>query len=550
MSTHEHDPEPVLPENEPKVSSVAADKTYWDIVTRQFKKQRTAVFGLWVILTLFLLAVCAPLLATSSPFYLNKDGDAFLDKFDGNGDGSVSKSECKDPKLLDEVDLAATGTRDGVASREDIAAWGAPSSPWLKDLFDRNIWPSGVDVFFNLLLAGLIPFGLAIFLVRRFARHELKTTLLLCLAVLVGTFVCMVGPDPVDFLRYSSTKRDYIGRVLFIRHELPRAREKMAKYKRVRTSAGKDYEQAQRDAAKDGLDAQAKEDAEAVLLATQDEFQRADRQHTEWKTKLKAIEKLQEDPVYDFTVVMPPIGFHHDDQDTERVTEKRSINGWGLSHLLGTDTLGRDVLARILYGARVSLTIGVIAVAIYCTIGAILGSLMGYFGGWVDMLLMRLVEIMMCFPRLPFILIIVAIFGKSIFLIMVAIGLVGWAGVARLIRGQFFTERSLDYVVAAKSLGLPESRIVFKHVLPNAIHPMFVTATFGVAAAILVESGLAFLGLGDPNVPSWGQMLLKGRETMSMWLILSPGIAIFITVTALNLVGEGLRDALDPKLRQ
>jgi len=161
------------------------------------------------------------------------------------------------------------------------------------------------------------------------------------------------------------------------------------------------------------------------------------------------------------------------------------------------------------------------------------------------------VEIMICFPTLAFILILVAVTGnQSIFMIMFAIGIIGWTGATRLIRAQFLGERNLDYVFAARALGIPRRRIVFRHILPNAIHPIFVTATFGVAAAILLESGLAFLGLGDPNVPSWGQILLQGRETKEVWLIHSPGLAIFFTVTILNLVGEGLRDALDPKLRQ
>jgi peptide/nickel transport system permease protein len=175
---------------------------------------------------------------------------------------------------------------------------------------------------------------------------------------------------------------------------------------------------------------------------------------------------------------------------------------------------------------------------------------MGFFGGWVDMLLMRFVEIMMCFPTLAFILIVVSIFGKNIFLIIVALAIVSWTAAARLVRGQFLQERAQDYVTAARALGIPTRRIVFKHILPNAIHPVFITATFGVAGAILLEASLAFLGLGDARVPSWGQILLEGRTTQKLWLILSPGVAIFLTVTVLNLVGEGVRDALDPKLRQ
>jgi len=527
-------------------SSRAQDqKTYWSIVIAQFRKQRIAMFGLWVISLLFLTAICAPLLATSSPFYLNKDGDAFLAAFDRNDDGRVTRTECPDEILFDEVDMAADDLRDGVASAEDVAAWGRPRFPWFADLFDQNIWSSGVDLYFNLLLALMIPFAVVVWL----ARGRRGKALLACGAVHLAAFLFTAGPEPIAFLRYSSTKQDYVGRVLFVRHELVRARSKNAFYDRQLAEAEQALENA-RDTWSDDLEGKERADAEAILLAAQDEYDRMKRNQELWESNIESVREKLEQPVYQFTWVRPPVGFHPKDKDTEMITSGPSYGGWGLSHYLGTDTVGRDVLSRILYGARVSLTIGVIAVAIYCTIGAIVGSIMGYFGGRVDMILMRFVEIMMCFPRLPFILIIVAVFSRSIYFIMVAIGIVGWAGVARLIRGQFFAERGLDYVTAARALGIPEFRIVFKHVLPNAIHPMFVSATFGVAAAIIAESGLAFLGLGDPNVPSWGQMLLKGRETASLWLIYSPGFAIFVTVTSLNLVGEGLRDALDPKLRQ
>jgi peptide/nickel transport system permease protein len=158
---------------------------------------------------------------------------------------------------------------------------------------------------------------------------------------------------------------------------------------------------------------------------------------------------------------------------------------------------------------------------------------------------------MICFPTLFLLLTIIAVFDtRSIFLIMAAIGLVGWPGVSRLVRGEFLRQRGLDYVVAAKAQGIRERRIIFRHVLPNCLGPVLVSATFGIASAILVESSLAFLGLGDTNVASWGQMLSSGRDSMMWHLILAPGFAIFFVVTIFNLVGEGLRDALDPKLRR
>lgn len=221
------------------------------------------------------------------------------------------------------------------------------------------------------------------------------------------------------------------------------------------------------------------------------------------------------------------------------------------NNLIGTDKEGRDVFTRMLYGTRISLTIGVIAVSIYISIGIVLGSLAGFFGGKVDMIISRFTEIMICFPVFFLILTMAAFIEKrSIFHIMVLIGITRWTGPARLVRGEFLKLKNLDYVQAAKALGMSRTRIIFGHVLPNAISPVLVAATFGIASAILTESSLSFLGLGDPSAPSWGELLSVGRQDKKLWLILTPGLAIFFVVSVFNLVGEGLRDALDPKLRQ
>jgi len=246
-----------------------------------------------------------------------------------------------------------------------------------------------------------------------------------------------------------------------------------------------------------------------------------------------------------------PFIFYHPD-NTADVSEIRSLQRPSLKtrNLLGTDKPGRDVLARIIFGTRISLTIGIVAVGIYVTIGTILGSLSGYFGGWVDMLIVALLQVMLCIPFMFLLLTVISLFDtRSIFLVMATIGLIGWTGITRLVRGEFFRQRSIDYVVAAKALGIPERRIIFGHILKNAMAPVLVAAAFGVASAILAESFLSFIGLGDTNAPSWGQILAEGRTHRKNWLIFSPGIAIFFVVTILNLVGEGLRDALDPKLR-
>jgi len=221
-------------------------------------------------------------------------------------------------------------------------------------------------------------------------------------------------------------------------------------------------------------------------------------------------------------------------------------------HILGTDTAGRDGWARLVYASRVSLSVGVVSVSIYLVIATILGALAGYYGGRVDGWIMRFTEVVMAFPTLIILITIVAIVGPGLFNSMIAIGLIGWTGIARLVRGQILSIREMDFVTAARAVGAAQGRILVQHVLPNVIAPIVVAATFGIAGAILTEAGLSFLGLGiKPPTPSWGNMINEAQQLTIIeskpWIWLGPGLMITLSVLAINFIGDGLRDALDPR---
>ncbi len=263
------------------------------------------------------------------------------------------------------------------------------------------------------------------------------------------------------------------------------------------------------------------------------------------------------------TVMWPPVPYSIDDDNlawknappalfSDPPAERSPLGKWDGAHWLGTDELGRDVLCRMLWGGRVSLSVGIVAVVIYVVIGIVVGALAGYYRGIIDLLVSRVIEVVICFPAFFLILTIVAFVGPNLFNIMIVIGLTGWTGIARLVRGEFLRLVDQEFVLAGKALGYSPSRLIFRHVLPNAMAPVLVSATFGVAGAILTESALSFLGLGiSVPTPSWGGILSSGRDAIfrAPWMIWFPGLAIFITITSYNLVGEALRDASDPRLR-
>jgi peptide/nickel transport system permease protein/oligopeptide transport system permease protein len=229
-----------------------------------------------------------------------------------------------------------------------------------------------------------------------------------------------------------------------------------------------------------------------------------------------------------------------------------SLQGPSRAHWFGTDSFGRDILSRVLYGARISLLVGVASQTIAFALGVFLGVVSGYYGGRIDSIVMRLADVTLAFPTLLLLIAITAAFQPSLVVVFVAIGVVGWAGLARLVRSQALVVRELDFIQAARALGLPDTRLLARHVLPNCLAPAIVAVTLGMAGAILLEAALSFIGLGaQPPTPSWGSMISDGRDFLrtAPWISIFPGLAIGMVVLGFNLFGDGLRDAMDPRLR-
>ena len=247
------------------------------------------------------------------------------------------------------------------------------------------------------------------------------------------------------------------------------------------------------------------------------------------------------------TALFPPVPYLPNRIDLTTPFERPSRN-----HLFGTDRLGRDVLSGIIHGSRISLSIGLVAMGIATIIGIAIGAIAGFFGGWIDLLINRIFELMLSIPTFFLILTVVAfVKSPSIFYIMIIIGLTSWVGIARFTRNEFLKAKNLEYVTAAIAIGASNRRTMFRHILPNTITPVIVAVVFGIASAILIESGLSFLGIGVPaDTITWGSILNEARgNTSAWWLALFPGLAIFVTVLAYNLAGQGLRDAIDPSLK-
>lgn len=261
-------------------------------------------------------------------------------------------------------------------------------------------------------------------------------------------------------------------------------------------------------------------------------------------SKMRTLERDDQIAV----AVRAPIPFSPNDRNPDVTRQAPSVSHW-----LGTDMHGQDVASRLIHASRISLAIGFIATGIAMTIGVILGALMGYFAGLIDLIGMRIVEVKESIPTLFLLLICVSFFGRDLYIMMALIGLVSWGGYCRFIRAEFLKLRKQDFVQAARACGLPLRSILFRHMLPNGVAPALVSASFGVASAILAEATISFLGLGLVEEPSWGQMLnqsLGSSATFDWWIALFPGLAIFFTVFGYNLIGEALRDAIDPYTRK
>ncbi len=407
-------------------------ESYFDIVWRQFKKNRQGYFSLWFIVALFLLATLAPVLASNVPFVFS-DGDKTI-------------------------------------------------HPWWNALFHPKIV---VDLVFNMALLGLVPW-ISLALVTRWLGKRMGISGRACLGIAFCELVLIIAGLSVAAGVFN-----------------------------LRPTNPYDWR----------------------------DFPQEQTSHPESSHGIYPLLPFGSSELNDDVRVEPPGSYTKD--------PKAKFNQQ-FRHWLGTSADGEDVLAQMIYGMRISLTIGVVAVSLSISIGVMVGAMAGYFGGIIDLLISRIIEIVQLFPSFFLILTIVGLIGPNIYIIMVVIGITGWTGIARLTRGEVLKQRSLDYTSAAQALGASHWRIIFRHILPNSLSPALVSIPFGISDAIVTEAGLSILGFGVlPPATSWGQLLnIANGNYHFWWIVLFPSLAIFLTVTAFNLLGNASRDALDPRLRR
>lgn len=466
-------------------------EAYFDIVWRQFRKNRIAYCLVWVILALFGVAIFAPVLASNQPYWFT------------------------DPEGL--------------------------RFPWLVSLVNAE---TAIDFVFNLALLVFIPWATGAWLMNREAlkggvpgrrRVGLAVVLFFFLLALAILLVLSASSETPPWIRWPL-------RIAALGIAAAGLAWRNHRARRNATPDGQRLLQI-------GLPAALFLAVAIPLMA----FGAPDNRYFARDFKKDRLQGkgsgvftlLAYGPMeHDLDIIFKKPLFKKPPEQSVRFRDTQI-------HLLGTDDSGRDVLVRIIYGTRISMTIGVVAVSIYITIGIIIGAVAGYFGGRVDMVISRVIEIVLLFPSFFLILTLVALIGPSIYIIMVVIGLTGWPTIARLTRGEFLKQRSIDYVAAARGLGASNLRVIFRHILPNALSPAFVAVPFGIVGAIITEASLSVLGFGvRPPAPSWGSILLIATSNYEKWwLTVFAGLSIFLTVTVFNVVGSGLRDAMDPRLK-
>lgn len=471
--------------------------TYWELAWSDFRRSRLALAGTAVILGIVVVALLCPLLANHRPLYLRA---VLTDDFENELAVAIEKTEAlaKKPDLTrEERETLRHGALERLANLREHLADGTGSAALSTQLegaktpAEFKAVADALDGLFDAKLHPVVRYPA----VRGLETPEVFALLLLPFGIVALAFRRTGIPQRLAAVLLLASLSTYAWKSAYPTISDPRPYRQMISAPTFATAGGIAFRP-------------------LIPYGENENLMRDARQAPSW--------------------FLPS-------------PQRPPLREW---HWLGTDTNGRDVLARMIYGARVSMLVGVLSVAIYTAIGIVLGAVAGYFGGMTDMALSRLVEVVICFPPLMVILAVQASLPPSLFNIVLALAALWWTGVARLQRAEFLRLVNLDYVVAVRALGGSHLRIIFRHILPNGLGPILVMVSFGIAGSIVIESALSFLGFGVPQpMASWGDLLNNGRNDIqgTWWLTVFPGCAIFLTVTCFNLVGEALRDALDPR---